>query len=150
LLAGRAHFRAELAKKLAARGYEQSEVAAALDRCARQGFLDDLATAKAFVEERRRRGLGRSRLAAELSRRGAGREAIAAALGELSAEDDLAAAREAAARWRRGGSADGARLARHLDRKGFSRRAILAVLEEGGGVETAELLDAEAAPDPAD
>jgi regulatory protein len=134
LLGRRAHFRAELRQKLVARGYEDSEVEAALERLALEGYLDDRATAAEFVEGRlARRPEGRRRLAAELARRGAGEEAIEAALAEQTGVDDLPAARAAAERWLRGHRREPAALARHLDRKGFSRRSILALLDELGG-----------------
>jgi regulatory protein len=144
LLAGRAHFRAELARKLGARGYSRAEVDATLDRCAAEGYLDDEAAARRFVGERQRRGLGRARVAVELRRRGASADATAAGLAEVGDEGELARAPDAAAKWRRRegrGEAPAdeeakrvaaAALGRHLDRKGFSRRAILAVLESAG------------------
>ena len=149
LLAQRPHFRAELAKKLAARGHQRDEIDAALERCRAQGYLDDEAVARAFATERQeRRGLGRARVAADLRRRGAPAAATAAALGATSDEDELVRAREAARKWRRKSAASGdprAALARHLDRKGFSRRAILAVLDEAGGAVSDDLAEAEPA-----
>ncbi len=131
LLASRPHFRAELAVKLAQRGFPSADAAAALNRLEAQGYLDDIQTAADFVAHRRERGgEGRLRLRAELVRRGARPEAIDAALAGLTEEDDLEAARAAyavAARSKK----DPAAIARHLARKGFSRRAILAVLHEG-------------------
>ena len=129
LLAGRPHFRAELAAKLAQRSFPADEIAAALGRLEEQGYVDDSKTAADFIAHRReRRGEGRLRLRAELVRRGAPAEAVDEALAGLDDEDDLAAARAAAAR--RAGD-DPAALARHLTRKGFTRRAIVAVLNEG-------------------
>ena len=159
LLGQRRHFRADLRRKLLARGYAAEEVEEALGRCAAAGYLDDAATASAFVAERQeRRGLGRVRIAAELRRRGAAGEAVDAALAEVDSESDLARAREAAARWRRTRGAPpadpaarraaDAALARHLHRKGFSRRAIVAVLEAAGAPLELELDEADA--DPAD
>ncbi|HET9766963.1 MAG TPA: RecX family transcriptional regulator [Thermoanaerobaculia bacterium] len=152
LLGQRQHFRGDLRRKLLAKGYEAEEVDAALARCAAAGYLDDEATARAFVAERQqRRGLGRARIAAELRRHGAGSEAVSAALGSTSDEDELLRAREAAAKWaRRGESGPAARaaLARHLDRKGFSRRAIVAVLESAGSSGEVDL--DETAAEPAD
>jgi regulatory protein len=136
LLAARPHFRRELAAKLEQRGFPAGEIAASLDRLSEQGYLDDRAVARGFVESRLSRGEGRARLRAELLRRGAPEEAAEQALAELTAEDDLPAAREAAERWRRRGGRDPRALARHLDRKGFSRRAIVAVLSaEADGLE---------------
>lgn len=129
LLASRSHFRAELRAKLAARGYAEDEVAAALDRLAENGLLDDRRTAEAFLAERLARGpLGRARLRAELLKRGLDDEAATAVLDAALPEDDLDAAREATAAWERRGGADAAALARHLARRGFSRRAIVAAL----------------------
>ena len=134
LLAARPHFRAELAAKLARRGYPEAEAEAALDRLAREGLLDDLKTARDFVAHRREsRGEGRRRLAAELARRGAPAAAVDEALADLTPDDDLAAAQEAAAVWARRGGTDPRALARHLERKGFGRRAIVTVLNEHGG-----------------
>ena len=127
LLAARPHFRAELKAKLAQRGYPEEEVEAALDRLVSEGYLDDVRAARDFVSHRlEQKSEGRLRLKAELVRRGASEEAVAAALAEVP-EDDLEAAREAAAQWARSHRPDPAALARHLARKGFSRRAIFAV-----------------------
>jgi regulatory protein len=143
LLAGRAHFRAELSRKLTTRGFPRAEVETALSELVAQGYVDDERTARQLVEERRERsGWGRARLQAELQRRGAPAAAVTAALAGIGVEEDLELARAAAARHARRGAADPAALARHLARKGFSRRAILAVLDEVGGAETVDLDEA--------
>ncbi|HEX2223318.1 MAG TPA: regulatory protein RecX [Thermoanaerobaculia bacterium] len=158
LLAVRSHFRAELAAKLARRGYSEDEVAAALDRLTAEGYLDDRRAAEELTAARiERGGEGRRRLRAELARRGVASEVVEETVAALTPEDDLPAAREAARRWssRRGSSgrgrdprAEAASLARHLERKGFSHRAIVAVLREGPGAGESE--DAFEAPDPED
>jgi regulatory protein len=130
LLAARPHFRRELEAKLAQRGYPAEEIEEALSRLESQGYLDDRAAARGFVEGRLERGEGRERLRAELLKRGAPEEAVEEALTELTPEDDLPAAREAAEQWERRGGRDLRALARHLERKGFSRHAIVAVLTE--------------------
>ncbi|HKI01942.1 MAG TPA: regulatory protein RecX [Thermoanaerobaculia bacterium] len=130
LLAVRPHFRRELATKLRQRGFPGEEIEPALDRLTEQGYLDDRAAARSFVEGRLAKGEGRARLTAELAKRGAPEEAIAEALAELTPEDDLPSAREAAETWARRGGRDPKALARHLARKGFSHRAILAVLND--------------------
>ncbi len=133
LLARRSHFEAELTRKLGERGYGEEEVSEALARLRQQGYLDDARTAGELVEQRRARGPeGSRRLQAELSRRGVDAGTIAATVGDISAEEELTAAREATASFRRRGKTDPAALARHLDRKGFSRAAIYAVLREEG------------------
>lgn len=131
LLARRSHFRAELRHRLERRDFSAQAVETALLRVAEDGYLDDHATARAFIEERLRRGPeGRARLRSELQRRGAPEDAIDAALAEMTPDDDVEPARTAAARWRRTHRGGPEALARHLDRKGFSRRAILTILEE--------------------
>jgi regulatory protein len=136
LLAARPHFRRELEAKLRQRGFPGEEIEEALSRLTEQGYLDDRAAARSFVESRAAKGEGRARLKAELVKRGAPEEAIEDALSELTDEDDLPRAREAADTWRRKGGTDPRALARHLDRKGFSRRAIVAALN---GESTGEL-----------
>jgi regulatory protein len=140
-----------LAQKLAQRRFPGSEIEAALDRLAAQGYLDDRANARRFVELRAaERGEGRARLRGELLRRGVAAEIADQVLGELLPEDDRAAAAEAARRYtaqrasKGAGAADA--LARHLSRKGFSRRAILAVLRELP--DGPEIDDADLGPDP--
>ena len=129
LLATRAHFRRELDRKLLQRAFPPEEIEAALDRLRSEGYLDDRAAARDFVESRSSKGEGRTRLRAELLKRGASEEAVEAALSDLP-DDDLPAAREAAGKWERKGGSDPRALARHLERKGFSRRAIVAVLSQ--------------------
>lgn len=155
LLALRAHFRAELEAKLSRRGYPEDEIAAALDRLTAEGYLDDRRTAAEFTAARMQgSGEGRRRLRAELARRGVDAEVAEEAVAELTPEDDLPAAREAARRWaarRPAGKppqAERASLARHLERKGFSHRAIFALLNERTGSGESEETATE--PDPED
>lgn len=131
LLASRPHFRAELAAKLARRGYPDDEIAPTLDRLTERGFLNDAEAAAGFVAGRAGRGEGKIKVAAELRRRGAADEAVEAALAALP-DDDTGPALEAARRWSSRGGSDPAALARHLARKGFSRRAIFSVLSSRG------------------
>jgi regulatory protein len=131
LLALRPHFRRELATKLAQRRFPREEIEAALDRLAGQGYLDDRATARRFVESRAElRGEGRHRLRGELLKRGVPAGIADEALAEVLPEDDLEAARESAERYLRGGRRGPEALGRHLNRKGFSRRAIVQLLRE--------------------
>lgn len=131
LLARRPHFREELRRKLAARGYGAEEIETALGRVAALGYLADERLAGEFaVELAGRKGLGRAGIGRELARRGAPEAAIEAVLGGLDEAAELERAREAAARWARRGGGEAAALARHLDRKGFTRSAIFSVLRE--------------------
>ena len=134
LLARRSHFRRELEAKLAQRGFEEGEVAAALDRLATEGYVDDRATAREFAASRLARGpVGRVKLQADLARKGTDPDLAQEVAAELVSDDDLDDARRAAERWRarsRPGADPRAALGRHLERKGFSARAIVRVLAE--------------------
>ncbi len=140
LLARRPYFRAELAARLARADYDGEEIAAAMEKLVRLGYLDDeaLATAEA-ARLRDRKGLGRARIAADLSRRGAPRPLAAEAATE-SPDDELTRARDEASRWSaKTRHPQPAALARYLERKGFSARSIVAVLEDLGEGEVGEL-----------
>ena len=131
LLEGRPHFRRELEQKLARAGHDGAEIAAALDRLAAAGYLDDAAQTRAFAATLAgRRGFGASRVRRELARRGAPEAAIAAALAASGPDDELERAREVAAKRARRGVPDAPAIARHLDRRGFDRRVIFTVLKE--------------------
>jgi regulatory protein len=129
-----------LEAKLRQRDYPAEEIEETLESLIRRGYLNDRTTARAFAEEKLRRGpLGRRRLAADLERRGAPRDIVQEVLDELLEDDDREAAREAARRWqrRRGGLGEEkdrdkhrAALARYLERQGFSQRAVWGMLEE--------------------
>jgi regulatory protein len=71
LLSRRDHFRRELEDKLRRRDLPDDEIAAAIERCAGLGLIDDERVAERFVEVRAAsRGWGPRRLAAELQKRG--------------------------------------------------------------------------------
>ncbi|WP_238389797.1 recombination regulator RecX [Pseudoxanthomonas koreensis] len=80
LLVRREHSRKELARKLAARGVEAGEAAAAVERLASEGWQDDTRFAEALVRGRAGAGYGPLYIRAELGTHGLGGEAIAAAL----------------------------------------------------------------------
>jgi regulatory protein len=98
LLGVRARSRAELAARLARKGYEPEVVEPTLVALAGAGLLDDEAFAQAWVRRRvGGRGLGRQRVAAELRAKGVDRETAAEALGELTEDVEYAQALEWAA-----------------------------------------------------
>ncbi len=131
LLGVRAHFRADLRRKLIQKGHDEVEADDAISRLARLGYLDDESLAVGEAQRlRASRRLGRGGLAAELRRKGAPDEAIEHVLADLDGEDEATLAGEAARRWLASHRANGAALARHLDRKGFARRVIFRVLND--------------------
>ena len=97
LLAGRAHSRAEVRRKLARRGYDLDDVEGAVNRLVELGYLDDASFAAGHV--RRRSGThGPLALSAELSARGVDRRMADAALAGFDPEAQLAAATRLATR----------------------------------------------------
>ena len=129
LLARRAHFRAELADKLARRGFAEAAVSTALERLTELGYLDDLEAARSFARERvERQGWGPARLRAELQRRRVEDEEVARVVAETYPDGETALARAVAERFRERGRGGADRLARHLDRRGFSKAVIVEIL----------------------
>lgn len=101
-LARRPRSVAETQRNLRQKGFEEPAVAAALQRCGEQGWLNDSDFARFWVEDRLRfRPMGRRALAHGLRQKGVDPETIEAALADL---DGLDAARRAAQgrlrRWR--------------------------------------------------
>ena len=70
LLAVRARSRGELERRLAQQGFGEAVVAAALDRLAEAGLVDDAAFAAAYAESRAARGADARVIASELRDRG--------------------------------------------------------------------------------
>ena len=142
-LAARRQTRAELARKLARKGFAADVADEALDRAARLGFLDDAGLAadqaRALAEGRL---YGRRRIAETLAARGLSRETIAEALDATSPDDpavEVARARAALARAGRvpaPGDRDARRrAAQYLARRGFDWDTVEAAL---GGADDAD------------
>jgi regulatory protein len=129
LLARREYARVELEQKLIAKGWEKSEVHAALDELAAQGYLSDARYAHALVAQKTGR-YSRRGIAAELKIKGVGTHEIEAALANADLGDEAALA----ALWqRRYGRApadqrEKARQVRFLQSRGFALSAILKLL----------------------
>jgi len=80
LLTRREHSRKELKRKLAARGVEPDEAAAAIGRLAEAGWQDDTRFAESLVRSRASAGYGPLHIRAELGMHGLERDAIVAAM----------------------------------------------------------------------
>nr|WP_324191570.1 recombination regulator RecX [Nocardia cyriacigeorgica] len=89
LLAVRARSRAELAQRLAAKGYPAEVSEQALDRLAEVGLIDDAAFAQQWVRSRHTySGKGRQALAQELRRKGVSQDDAAPALAAVTTDDE--------------------------------------------------------------
>lgn len=95
LLAVRARSRAELARRLAAKGFSAEVAEAALARLAEVSLIDDAGFAREWVRQRHGfSGKGRQALAQELRRKGVAPEDAAPALDAVTADDEYDRATE--------------------------------------------------------
>jgi regulatory protein len=86
LLTARARTRAELAERLAKRGYPEDVSTAVLDRLEHVGLIDDEDFAEQWVRSRHlHAGKGKRALAAELRTKGVDDELISSALSDIDA-----------------------------------------------------------------
>jgi len=139
LLAGRDFGRAELARRLARRGFPPAVVEPVVEGLAAEGLLSESRFVEQFIRQHAGRGHGPARIRADLRERGVGQSEIEDGL-EAAAEDWAAIARDARRR-RFGESPPGdygerARQARFLQYRGFSAEQIRAALGPGDDIET--------------
>ena len=136
MLTRRDHGRAELAGKLAAKGFGAPAIEATLDRLAGLGYLDDSRFARLWAEAAMRSGRGVGpRISLELRRRGIDDDIVREVLTELAegyAEADLLreqmARRYAGFDPSRATDREKARIFNYFRRRGFSGAAIAAAL----------------------
>jgi regulatory protein len=137
LLTRREHSRRELSRKLAARGHEPDEVAAAVDKLTEAGWQDDARFAESLLRSRADSGYGPRHIRAELGTHGLDEAVIAAAFDAWEGDwldnardlvrrrfgslpDDLARRRKVAdLLLRRGFDGDTARAASQWDDDGY-------------------------------
>jgi regulatory protein len=141
LLALRRLSESQLWKKLAAKGYPDDEIAAAVASCKRDGFIDDALFATLYVEGARK-AVGDARLVAELVKRGIDRDAAVRTVeaGERDQTARIEAAYAKLARTKPNLSYQSA--ARALERLGFPTSLIYRTLRGHAQAAFAELLDA--------
>jgi regulatory protein len=146
-LATRPRTRWEVERRLRRAGVGEREVAAALDRLAELGYLDDAAFARWWAEQRDRHSpRGRRMIEAELRQRGVPRDVIEAFRGEHAEPerapedaglpgDEAARAREALAKHLRGRPLPAdprarQRVGMYLMRRGFDGETVRAAIRE--------------------
>ena len=129
LLARREYARAELEQKLLGKGWEKSEIRAALDELAAQGYLSDARYALALVAQKTGR-YSRRGIATRLKMKGVGAREIEAALAESNLDDDTALTTLWQHRYGRAPAdeREKARQVRFLQSRGFALSAILKLL----------------------
>lgn len=131
LLVRREHSRAELARKLRAKGVESGDLDVALEKLARQDFQSDERFAAALARTRAASGQGPVRIRSELATHGLPRDTIEAAL-EACERDWSASARELVIRRYAGKNLSDPAVRRKavdfLLRRGFEQRSAFAAV----------------------
>nr|WP_231869081.1 recombination regulator RecX [Rhodococcus opacus] len=150
LLTDRARSRAELADRLAKKGYSADIAERVLDRLTEVGLVNDADFAQQWVHSRHTHsGKGKRALAMELRRKGIGQEDATEALAQIDSDDERARATELVAKKLRTVSADDRdravrRLVSMLARRGFPQGMAFEVVKEQldrAGAETDGLFD---------
>jgi regulatory protein len=122
LLVRREQSRRDLIRKLAVRGVEADDAAAAVERLAGQGFQDDARFAASFARDRAAAGYGPVRIRQELAGHGLDADGCAAALEACEADWQERALQLVVRRYTPGELAEPARRRKALDfllRRGF-------------------------------
>jgi regulatory protein len=131
LLASREHSPGELRGKLRARGYADQEIERLLDELGARGLVSEDRTARAYVEERARKGFGPVRIRQELRRKGLSDDVIEPCLQRSSREwreAMIAAHDKKFGRCEAAEAKEQARRARFLEYRGFPTDLIAAFL----------------------
>ena len=135
ILGGAAQSADALRRKLLTKGFSNTTVRAAVERCRELGYVDDTALAVSLVGRHSRAGHGQARVIADMRRRGVSSAAAAVALAAVDEDEEVAAASAVAQKLyerelKKGEVDDRARqrIGAALQRRGYASGVILRAL----------------------
>jgi regulatory protein len=111
------------------KGFDDDQSRAAIERCKRDGFLDDRLYARLYVEKKRK-PLGNERLVGELIRKGIDGEAAAEAVAELEDDENSRCSAAFDRLFSKNAAIEYPSAARRLERLGFPASTIYRVLRD--------------------
>ena len=137
ILTRRDHTRYEIGQKLEQRGFSSRAIRAAIEECERLNYIDDERTARIYIGQLLRRGLGIRRIAIELKKKGLQGKRVEDILEQQQVEiDEMEIARRVLQKKIKGFEREADRkkrrdkIYRFLDYRGFSRAIISELIRE--------------------